>query len=84
MTMKELEIRIDAYHEQFKLENEMANRRTARICMVMANLQRDPKRKARPYKEDDFIPKQKKAMTIQQMEMLLKAITLANGGEVNE
>ena len=84
MTMKELEIKIDAYYEQFKLENEMANRRTARICMVMANLQRDPKRKSRPYKENDFIPKEKKPMTIEQMEMLLKAITLANGGEVEE
>ncbi len=84
MTMKEFEIKIDAYKENFKIQNELADRRTARICMVMANLQRDPKRKSRPYKEEDFIPKPKKKMTIEQMEMLLKAITLANGGEIEE
>lgn len=82
MTPKELKINIDAYNEKFKFENELANRRTARICMVLANLQRDPKRKPKAYKEDDFIPKERKPMTAEQLEIFLKAITLACGGEI--
>jgi len=33
----------------------MADRRVARVCMVIANCHRDPKRRA--YREKDFMPK---------------------------
>lgn len=84
MTPKELHLNLEAFNDKFKLDNELANRRTARICMVLANLQRDPKRRSKPYKEEDFIPKEKKAMTLNQLELFLKAITMACGGDIED
>jgi len=82
MTMKELLIYIEGYKIKYKLNNDLADRRTARICMILANINRDSKRRKKPYSEEDFIPKPKKKMTVEQMELLLKAITMSLGGEV--
>lgn len=55
---------------------------SALICSVIANVHRG---KGKPYKPDDFMPKEKKKekMTINEMVEMLKVVTLANGGEVN-
>lgn len=84
MTLKEFYLFLEGYREKIKIENEMQDRRTARICMVMANLQRDSKKRRKPYSEDDFIPKPKKKMTVEQIEIMLKGLTYAMGGEVIE
>lgn len=86
MTIKEI---FTAYEQRMKLlkdKNDCENRRTARICCIIANANRDSKKKPRPFMEDDFIPKEKlkekKKMNVNQMETLLKTITLAYGGKV--
>ena len=69
-------------------EHEFNNRRTARICMILANINRDKKKKITPFKEDDFIPKKKlknkKPMSVNEMALVLQTITLAYNGNVVE
>lgn len=78
MTLKELNIFIDAFQERRKDDNKMEDVRTARICCIIANVNSKKK-----FKEKDFMPRERKAMTLEQMKTVLKAVTLANGGEIN-
>lgn len=71
----------NAFVKRFELENELANRRTARICCLLANINRDKKHKKKPFTEDDFMPKvekPKKRQTVKQMETVLKMLTIMN------
>jgi hypothetical protein len=84
MTIKEFNIYCTEKIQQNKRENERADRRAALICCVIANLKRDPKRKRTAYKVDDFMPKEKKKMSANQLATMLEAFTLACGGEVSK
>ena len=77
MTLNELNIFVDAFQERRKDDNYMADARTARICCIIANVNSKKK-----FKEKDFMPREKKAMSLDQMKTILKAVTLANGGEI--
>ena len=44
------------YEEDYKLEREDEEKRFARICAVLAELQRDTKKRTKPYTEADFMP----------------------------
>lgn len=80
MTLNELNLFIEQYTERIKNENYMNDLRTARVCCIVANVNRS---KGKPFTEKDFMPQQKKkAMTPEQLAVMLKGITLALGGEV--
>lgn len=87
MTVDEILNCYEGRMENIKHKNDFDNRRTARICMTIANAYRDKKKKPKPFSEDDFIPKEKlknkkEKMTVNQMATILKAVTLAYGGKV--
>jgi hypothetical protein len=86
MTLKELNLCFQQRMEKIEQDREFDNRRTARICTIIANANRDSKKKPRPFKEDDFMPKKvekkKKKMSVNQMATMLKTITIAYGGKV--
>lgn len=58
--------------EVWEEREERRERRTAKICAVLANCHRDKKKRARPYTEDDFMPRKK--LTPEQIEKKIKAI----------
>jgi len=86
MTPKEFEKFAKQYLERTKLDRILADRRTARICSIIANVNRDIKKKPKPYTEDDFMPKEKEKkkekMSINNMRGVLEAITIAFGGKI--
>lgn len=42
---------------RWQLQQEREDRRAATICAVLAELQRDPKKRKRPFEVKDFMPK---------------------------
>lgn len=44
------------YQDEQQRREEAACRRTARVCAILCELQRDTKRRHRPYTEEDFMP----------------------------
>jgi len=71
---------------QAKMDELKAHERfTARICAILANINRDSKKKKRPFREEDFMHKEKKQkMTSEQMVTVCKALTMAFGGEIKD
>lgn len=83
MTMKEIDMYFEAYTERVKNENKMQDFRTARILCMLANINRDKKKRPRAYTENDFMPREKKrTQTAEEMATICKAIALSFGGEV--
>lgn len=85
MTPRELILYSKQYKDKTKIEDKKNDRRFARICAVIANVN-SKKRGGKGFTEDDFIPKEKteekKKMSINQMASALKVITLAHGGTI--
>ncbi len=80
------------YAEQYKnkIENEnnfhkdLIDHAKAEICSVIANSAPFKKKGSKPIAPKDFLwKKEKQKMSVQQIETMLKAITLAMEGEVN-
>jgi len=71
-----------------RLENdEQANNmRVANVLCMLANINRDKKKKPQPYKVNDFMPKSKtenkESMDINIMAKMLEGFTKAHGGDV--
>lgn len=82
MTLKEIDTYFKAISKRIKHDNERNDRRVARILCMMANSKRDTKKKPTPYNEDDFMPREKKQQTPEEMATILKAVTLGLGGEI--
>lgn len=81
LTLKEFNALIGRH----KSNQEWLNYRAALICAVLANTVRDPKRKARPFVPDDFMPGSKsRKQTAKQMFAQVKAINALLGGKVLE
>ena len=85
MTLREFttyfEQQINAKKDEFKVHERFS----ARICAMVANVNRDTKKRRKPYSEDDFISGAKGSngtMTPEQMAEVLKGVTIALGGEV--
>jgi len=72
--------------ERIKYDNKANDVRTGRICAVLANIHRDPKKHRKPFSEMDFVPKsekeKKKEQSIETMAAILEAVTKANNGTV--
>lgn len=59
------------------------NMRNANILCMLANINRDKKKKPTPFKPIDFMPKkEKKVMDVDAMAKMLKGFTKAYGGDV--
>ena len=72
LTLKEFGLLVDRY-----LESEERNdRRAGRICALLANINRDPKKRQKPYNEDDFIPRgqERKIQTAEEQKAILAGI----------
>jgi len=69
--------------EEAKLER--SDYQAALICCVLANINRDKKKKPTPYKVDDFMPKvveEKKKQTPEEQFTIVKMLNAAFGGVV--
>ena len=82
MTFREFKIYFEQQIKAKQDEKKVDERFAARICSIIANVNRDSKKKPTPYKEDDFIAKERKPMSREQLKTMLKAITIAHGGEI--
>ena len=85
MTLHEISKVYEQRMKRIEFDNKSNDRRTARICSVLANIHRDSKKKKKPFSEDDFMPvkqEKKKPQSINTMAAILKAVTIANGGKV--
>lgn len=63
----------------------MLNYRGAMICSIIAEVNRDRKKRKKPYTPSDFMPKKEKPevrLTGEQMKGQLEMINAALGGEV--
>jgi len=76
------------YYEQqmnrMKDEKRLHERFSARICSIIANANRNTKRRRKPFSEEEFMAGyEKKKLNPEQFATVLKVITMCNGGEVN-
>jgi hypothetical protein len=49
-----------AYESAYEEEQELIHSRFALVCMVLAEVNRNPKAKKHPYKVEDFMPQKQK------------------------
>lgn len=67
-------------------ENKQNDMRLANILCMLAEINRDKKKKPTPYKASDFMPKykteKKKSMDFNVMAKMLEGFTIAHGGDV--
>lgn len=79
MTLKEF----NALSERYKDTESRLDYRAALICTVLAEINRDRKKRPKPFKPDDFMPqKPKKKLKPEQMVKSLEVITQMMGGEI--
>lgn len=86
--MRELSALIDRYSEVMNADIERQDYRTALICAVLANINRDPKAKPEPFNPKDFMPsysQETERKTVEEKEELDYLLELATnlGAEVN-
>ena len=85
MTIAEINETITHRVKYIQLENERSDWRAGLISSTIANVNRDPKKRKKPYTPQDFMPqeaKEKKPMTVEESYQFLYAMTVAQGGEV--
>jgi len=71
--------------KEYAGEQETLNFRTALLCSIIAEVNRDRKKRNRPYTPEDFMPKKKikkVELTNEQMRQQLEMLNVALGGEV--
>jgi len=69
--------------KEYASEQEMLNYRGAMICSIIAEVNRDRKKRSKPFTPNDFMPKKKKMkLTGEQMRDQIEALNIALGGEV--
>lgn len=83
MTFREFTVYYEQQIERMKDEMKVHERFAGRICSMIANVNRDPKKRRKPYSEEDFIAGKKKGLSAEQFATMLKTITLCHGGEIN-
>jgi len=69
--------------KEYSREQKALNYRAALVCSILAEANRNRKKRKKPYTPSDFMPKKKKAkLTGEQMMEQIKAVNIALGGEV--
>lgn len=68
--------------EGWKIREEREDRRIGRLCSLIANVNRNPKKRSKAFTEEDFIPKAKvkKKQTNDEMMSMVLAMNKAYGG----
>lgn len=62
---------VDRYYD----EQQMWDRRFGRFCALLANINRDPKKRSKPYSEEDFIPQvERKEQPVEEQIAILSRI----------
>jgi len=90
MTYREYTIFVSENIRRFEIEQKLEWQRTASVLCLLANINRDSKKRPRAYEIDDFMPesmrekKKQQNMTPQAMYEALKLATIRAGGEVIE
>ena len=84
MTLSEFNIYYDQQlkmkHDEMKIHERFAGR----ICAMIANANRDTKKRKKPYSEEEFMADyEKKKLTPDQFASMLRVITGCCGGEIN-
>lgn len=73
---------LNSLAERFASEQEMLNYRGALICSVIAEVNRNKKKRSRPYTFKDFMPKKRRGkLTGEEMLERIVAMNAALGGE---
>ena len=72
----------EAIAQAHGIKQERLDYRAALICSVIANVNRNPKKRPQPYKPKDFMPKANKAQTPEEQLAVVKALNAALGGKV--
>lgn len=85
MNLREFEVFYEQQIQAKKDDYKILEWYIARVCSVIANVNRDVKKQRKAFTEKDFISKgsYSKKQTVEQQEIMLKALTLAMGGEIN-
>ena len=68
----------DALVRQHIEEQKKLDSRTALICTVLANINRNPKKKSKAFTVEDFMPKYEKAKETKSAEEMLETVKLWN------
>lgn len=69
--------------KRYAFEQETLDYRGALICSIIAEVNRDKKKRSRPFTPKDFMLKKKVKLTVEQMKNQIEAINIALGGEVS-
>lgn len=78
MTPRELRLTFDAYRHQ----QEKADFRAGVVAATIANVNRDPKKRKRPYRPQDFLPRYGRSVqTSAQQLRVIELLNAALGGE---
>lgn len=77
MTVREVSMHMDGYRHR----EERLDFRAALIAAMIANANRDPKKRRKPYQPQDFMPRyERKAQTWEQQLRVVRALNAAFGG----
>jgi hypothetical protein len=73
----------NALVDQYKAKERAKSYRAAMICSVIAEVNRDHKRRKKPFTPEDFLPKEKKEKVVSnpQMRRAVERINQMLGGE---
>jgi hypothetical protein len=74
--------RFKALKECYAVDQEWLNHRSAIICAVIANVNRDPKKHKKPYTAQDFMPQKERKLSGEQIMKQAKTITMMLGGDI--
>lgn len=90
MTYREYCFYVNEQVKTFELKEKLEWQRTASLLCLLANINRDTKKRKKAYEVDEFMPcgmrekKERKVMSVNAMYEELKKVTIFMGGEVKE
>ena len=68
----------DVLSQQYIEEQKKLDSRTALICAVLANINRNPKKKSKAFTVEDFMPKYERERQVKSAEEMLETVKLWN------
>ena len=71
----------NALAERYIAEQKSKDYRAALICSIIAEVNRNVKKRAKPFTAEDFMPKEHRKMTAKRMKTAIKHINIMLEGE---